>query len=85
MSMSDTPFRERVFGLTSKRFDHVGTPDLVRSWLPYWEAVRDGVRAPNPGDTVEEAQEQAKRIRAEIDARMAEGYAGPNRHRAWRV
>jgi hypothetical protein len=81
--MSKTPYRPLVYGLTSKEFDHIGTRDLEKSWLPYWEAVRDGKRLPNRGDSLEEAATQAATIRREIDARHAEGYAGPNRHRTW--
>jgi hypothetical protein len=82
-AMSKTPYRPNVAGLTAREFAHVGTPDLKRSWLPYWEAVRDGRRAPNRGDSIEDAPVHIAKIKREIEAREAEGYAGPNRHRTY--
>jgi hypothetical protein len=74
------PRRERVRGLTSPEYDHVGTPDL-RFWLEWWSKPE---RTPSG---LEEAgrdplAEQAK-LRREIEAREQLGVAGPARDRGW--
>lgn len=77
---SRTPHRERVRGLTSSDFDHVGTPDL-RYWLKWWSAPE---RAP---EGVEEAgrdpRAEQEKIGREIEARERLGVAGPDRDRSW--
>ena len=79
-----TPYRPNVRGLTSRDFDHVGTPDL-RKWTEYWEGVRAGTRTLTQGsnDTVAMAAGEIAKLTSEISAREAEGYAGPNAYRKW--
>jgi hypothetical protein len=81
-SMAKTPYRPLVGGLTAREFAHVGTSDL-KAWREYWERVRDGKRKPNPGNSLEAAAGEVAKLTREIDARISEGYAGPDRHRSW--
>ena len=69
-----TPYRPNVRGLTSRDFDHVGTPDL-RKWTEYWEGVRAGARTLTQGsnDTVAMAAGEIAKLTSEISAREAEG------------
>jgi hypothetical protein len=76
--------REFVRGLTDPRFDGVGTSTL-RSWLRYWQAVRDGRQPPNPGDTRSMAAARTRMISSEIDARETKRVAGPDRDKSWRA
>jgi hypothetical protein len=76
--------RDSVRGLTTRDFDHIGTSTL-RHWLSYWRGVEAGTQRLTPGsaDTVDAAPAEIAKLEREIEAREADGYAGPNRHRRW--
>jgi hypothetical protein len=56
----------------------------LRSWLRYWQAVRDGRQPPNPGDTRSMAPARTRMISSEIDVRETKRVAGPDRDKSWR-
>jgi hypothetical protein len=69
--------------LTLRRFDGIGTSTL-RTWLCYWQAVRDGRQEPNQGDTRSMAPAHIRMIGSEIEMRERQGFAGPDRNKSWR-
>jgi len=67
-------FTPNAFGVTSREYDHVGTPDL-RNWLAYWQGVEAGTRhvTPDSEDTIEMASSEIGKLTAELQAREHRG------------